>query len=547
MAAAPAADDVGFQRFDLALNEVRVALGLAALGLWCSGRRARRESRPWRHARGRRVGLGLVAALAFASNYNFFLYTGLARHEFYHYYLGSKYFPELGYFRLYECSVEALRAQGIGLPPDVREITDLASKRRRPLAEVMAAAQPCVPDFGPARWEQFRSDVGFFHRLMGESGFVVALRDHGYNPSPVWTLMGRPLSTLLPANAAGLWTIARLDLWLLLSMLGAIGWAFGFEALCLAAIAWGTCGHTRYQWTGDAFLRQPWLVFAVGALCLVKKGRPAWGGALMALSSLERIFPAVFAAGWGLRAVRRAAGERVIEPAFLRFACGALAAALVLIPAGVAMSGRGPRVYLEFAENLKAMTEFTPLNGLGLRYLLQYGEEIPPPEVLARASSQEEAVQLNKLRLLESRRWLYWGALGAFAWLFWRATRPDPPAASAATVARLEDWEAMAMGSTLIPILTMPGSYYVGFVIAGALLATRRPRIGVALLALTTAFAASLVAAPQSPRPFAWSSAALLVYGAWVLVELQLPVAAQPQAAAPPVADAGSAPRPGAG
>ena len=50
------------------------------------------------------------------------------------------------------------------------------------------------------------------------------------------------------------------------------------------------------------------------------------------------------------------------------------------------------------------------------------------------------------------------------------------------------------MGAAAIPVLTMPGSYYLGFVVMGAALATRRPRIGLALLLATAGWAICVVA-----------------------------------------------------
>ena len=38
------------------------------------------------------------------------------------------------------------------------------------------------------------------------------------------------------------------------------------------------------------------------------------------------------------------------------------------------------------------------------------------------------------------------------------------------------------MGATLILVLTMPAAYYLSFVLAAAMLATRRPRIGIELM-----------------------------------------------------------------
>ena len=282
------------------IGELRIGLAVAGLILFAAGLHRRRRGIAEPRGSGRRILLGIVATLAFAANYNFFAWTGLHRHELYHYYLGSKYFPELGYFGLYTCSVQA----GIGdapLPADLTEITDLRSKRRLPAAEAMAAAAPCRDAFSPERWDSFRGDLGQFRALLGESRWHRVLGDHGYNPSPAWTLIGRALCSAVPATPAGLWFLARIDLALLALLFGALGLAFGFEAMCIAAIAWGASGHTRYQWTGDALLRQSWLTASVLAVCLMRKQRPIGSGALLALASLERVFHACFFFGYGLR------------------------------------------------------------------------------------------------------------------------------------------------------------------------------------------------------------------------------------------------------
>ena len=511
------------EQVEHAIGLLRIAIGLAALLLWAGRFGAPRAGRPAPSARAaetRRLALGALAALAFASNFNFFVWTGFHTHELYHYYLGSKYFPELGYFRLYECSAEALWPDGRALPAAVHEITDLRSKRRRPAAEVLAAAPRCRDEFAPARWAAFQHDVGVFRRLMGDEGLASALTDHGYNPSPVWTLIGRPLASLVPAGAPGLWLLARIDLWLLVALFSAIGWAFGFEALCLAAIAWGACGHTRYQWTGDAFLRQVWMAASLSAICLVRKGRDAAAGALLALASLERVFPVLLFTGYALEALRRLLRERRLEKRFVRFALAAGVASLLLVGAGTAVAGRGVGVWREFAANLAAMTAFTPRNGLGLEYLLSF-TKTPPGGVVVPEDPEalESVIQDTKHATLASRRWLYYGALAGFGLLFLRAALLDP--------GRLQSWEAIAMGAFLIPVLTMPASYYFGFALAAAPLATRRPRIGSALLVAVVGSSLGIAGWHTGATAFAVSSFALLVCCAWALLELQLPVRAE--------------------
>jgi hypothetical protein len=508
---------------DDALGLLRIVLAAVGVVLFVEGMRRRRRGIVELRGSGRRVLLGVVAALAFAANYNLFVWTGLHRHELYHYYLGSKYFPELGYFGLYTCSVTAEFGDA-PLPAELTEITDLRTKRRRPAAEVMAAAAPCRDAFTAARWDSFRGDVALFRELMGDPGWYNVLRDHGYNPSPAWTLLGRTLSSSVPATTAGLWLLARIDLALLALLFGALGWAFGFEAMWIAAIAWGASGHTRYQWTGDAFLRQSWLAASVVAVCLMRTRRTAASGVLLAFAALERVFPACFFLGYGLREICIWIRERRASSGFGRFVVAAGIATIAIAAAATAVAGRGGAAWFEFAENTRGMVAFTPKNGLGLEYALRFTTTQPPDWQAASGdrAAVEATVQAHKQRTLEARRGLQIAGLAFFALLFagacWRGALRESDGSF-----RLADWEALAMGAAAIPVLTMPGSYYLGFVVMGAALATRRPRIGLALLLATLGFAICVVHFGGRALGFAVSSWILLGYSAWLLAELWLP------------------------
>ncbi len=506
---------------DLAIGELRVVLAVAGLGLFAAGVRRRRRGIAEARGSGRRVMLGFVAALSFAANYNLFVWTGLHRHELFHYYLGSKYFPELGYFGLYTCSVQAVIGDG-ALPAELTEITDLRSKRRRPAAEVMAAAPRCRDAFTPARWDAFGADLERFHALLGDSGFHRVVRDHGYNPSPAWTLVGRTLASAVPATPAGLWFLARIDLALLLVLFAALGWAFGFDSMCVAAIAWGASGHSRYQWTGDAFLRQLWLAASVIGVCLLHRKRPAASGAFLALAALERVFPACFFFGYGLRELCVWVRQREATRGFWRFVVGAGVATIAIAAAGTIVAGRGLPVWLEFAENTRAMLAFKPKNSLGLEYGLRFSSTAPPDWKEGSETEREESIQAHKERTLEARRGWQLGGLALFAVLFagacWRGAARDRDGQL-----QLADWEAVAMGSAAIPFLTMPGSYYLGFIVMGAALATRRPRIAIALLAATVGWAVCVIQFPGRALGYAVSSWILVSYSLWLLAELWLP------------------------
>ena len=117
------------------------------------------------------------------------------------------------------------------------------------------------------------------------------------------------------------------------------------------------------------------------------------------------------------------------------------------------------------------------------------------------------------------------------AWSAWAASHPDrfdlrrfalgllagaATALVALAASRVKAWEAPLLGLLLVPVLTEPACYYTMFVVALGPLATRRPSVGPALLALTAATAlATLPGWPMGTTAAAWSWAFLLAF-AWI-------------------------------
>ena len=116
----------------------------------------------------------------------------------------------------------------------------------------------------------------------------------------------------------------------------------------------------------------------VVAVCLMRKRRPGSSGVLLALASLERIFPACFFFGYGVRELCVWIRERKATPGFWRFVVGAGVASIAIAGAGTAVAGRGLPVWLDFAENTRGMVSFTPKNGLGFEYALRFTMSQPP-------------------------------------------------------------------------------------------------------------------------------------------------------------------------
>ncbi len=173
-----------------------------------------RHTRPGRLPE-RRAGqlLSGLAAVACAAYYNFGLFHGwtyVHHWETFHYVLGSKYFPELGYDGLYLASVAAQLASApeVELPSEIRNLQNNRIEPVYALAEQRAAVQAC---FSPARWRAFVADNDYFVRTCQPAYLAQIRRDHGYNPTPAWTFVGRLCSAALPVQRGTLVLLGLLD------------------------------------------------------------------------------------------------------------------------------------------------------------------------------------------------------------------------------------------------------------------------------------------------------------------------------------------------
>src|SRR4029077_10405085 len=105
----------------------------------------------------------LAAAIAFLAYYNFGgFHAGhwLHKWELFHYDLGSKYFPELGYDGLYAASVAAQRTTSDSLlQPHLR---DLRTNEIVPTLSLLDQLKDVLARFTPHRFHQFEADHRVF-------------------------------------------------------------------------------------------------------------------------------------------------------------------------------------------------------------------------------------------------------------------------------------------------------------------------------------------------------------------------------------------------
>jgi hypothetical protein len=444
---------------DFAYSLGRGGIAVAACALVAQRLLARRGGRADRFARARVAALCVLAVLSWSSYYYFFrLYLpgGFHTRDTFHYYLGAKYFPELGYFGLYDCSLAALVEDGLQDPDALPYVRNLRTLLVQPPRVALARGRHCEQTFGPTRWAEFKRDVRWLRARMPDRVWRELMTDHGYNPTPVWTLFGRALTAWIPTDSPAMHALMRSDRVMVTATFLALAWAFGLETGALAVIVWGTGYSWRYGWVGDSLLRYLWLCTALLGIALLRHRRQASAGVLLATSALVRVFPAVFAGGALLAEARRAWEGRRLDAELLRLVAGAAVATLLLVPLSIVVAGTGLAAYADFFAKIATFAQTGAINKVGLAVALH--------------AWIGSAAAVAALRIV---------AIVAFAALYWRALR------------HAETWEAAALAFAWIPLVTDPTNYYYSFVVAGALLAERRPAAGLAVLAASVAWTAN--------------------------------------------------------
>jgi hypothetical protein len=247
-------------------------------------------------------GLGLSALLAIATYLDFGVFrygSYLNEWDLYHYYIGTKYAPELGYTNLYGATLAADAERGLRYHNPRGQIRDLGTARLRDVARVAAEASRYRAPFSEARWREFVADITWFKLQLPEDRWSLILADHGYNGTPAWSFVVGGLFTrhLSIRNAVSRWLMLLLDPLLLLGTVAAVAWAFGPRTALLLVTFIGS--HYLFSWghLKGALLRTDFAMGSLLAVCLVKQRWYRLAGVLLGWAILSRAFPAFLLLG----------------------------------------------------------------------------------------------------------------------------------------------------------------------------------------------------------------------------------------------------------
>ncbi|MEE8474897.1 MAG: hypothetical protein V3T01_06070 [Myxococcota bacterium] len=419
--------------------------------------------------------LGLVSVLAWCNFLQFHHPRFVHPADIFHYYMGAKYFQELGYTRLYECVAVTDLELGRVYAEKSPSIRNLETNQLEPVAPVLDDPNRCRAHFSAERWKAFRRDAHGFRSRLPFRVWRNLRTDHGYNGTPAWGILGTTLASVGPATPGLLLALALLDPLLLLATGACILWAFGWRVLCVAAIFWGTNYPAQFGWTGGSFLRQDWLAATIAGICCLKRDRPAMGGFLLATAAALRVFPVLLLAALALQAATRMLRQRrwVLSVSHRRGVLGALLATATLLGLSSITAG-GIGAWPAFVANSRVHLDTPLVNHMGLRTALSHDRDARS-ELSFDGSAEDPFADWKASRheTFAGRRLVYFAAVFAFALLLARATVDQP------------DWVTAVLGIGLLPVAGEVTGYYYGILLAFAFLWHERPSIGVALCALS--------------------------------------------------------------
>ena len=372
------------------------------------------------HRRSRRLSPGLLwalAGLALAAHLDFRPARNLHTHEFFNYYMGTKYFPELGYTRLYDATVIADSEDTPATFDPNGLIRSLWTYEMGPRRLPLLRTQATKGRFTPERWAAFKQDIAFFREsdgvlwTMGDS-----LRDFGYNGSPLVTAILGGVTRLVPLPAARFIPVAA---WFDIALVVIVSIVAAAKADARAGplflFLWAVNPLNDHAYIGGAYLRTLHILALFAALLLYARRRFVASGALLAVAALLRVFPITLLAGLCAQNLLHR-DRRTLLRRHAPLYASAAATALALVALTSFVSGPGdPGAWFDFAGKMRLHSQRLAPNVLGLSYLFFYSEAHDAEHVAAaRAEGRSMNWVVEAHRTLEARRGLFAAALVLF-------------------------------------------------------------------------------------------------------------------------------------
>jgi len=334
----------------------------------------------------------------------------------YHYYFGSKYFDEMGYFYQYAYTLKA-DAEGGHYLTHIQSVNDLIHYERKSRAEIIKMLEG-RNDFTPERWEQFKQEMQHYLQLTHRNRWHMALLDHGYNGTPFWNSVGAALANQFPLTEKNsrIFVLSLDQIFLLITFI-VVAIVFGFR--------WGVVSATTFLilfinqlYTVAGFIRYDWFCATIIGFCLFHKKYYKLSAPFFAYATMARIFPALFLLGPGIKwLIDWIRNKKMDRRLFTMFVLFVLCCAIGF---GIGTLNRhGLNAWKQFYKNIRQHTALHYLGPkrIGLKHL--FVDDLSTPDI----------INDYRRKSFKKQRWMWYGAATLMGAMFFlvilRRSRSD--------------------------------------------------------------------------------------------------------------------------
>ena len=295
----------------------------------------------------------------------------------FHYVLGTKYFDELGYFDFYK-GVLLADADGERYFSGLRNTRDLHTYETIRITRALreARAEGIRERFSDRRWEEFQRDLHAIQRQRPPQVWQGPVADLGFNPSPAWLILHRPLLNAVDiSNRNTLMLLCAAQFLLFAAMFIAAWWAFGFRATLLCVLWLNLYMGNDGRLVGGYF-HYDFLCLTVIAVALYRKGHWLPAAPILAYAAMMRGFPGLLALHPGICIIKALWRRRWPARRYIGFITALVICCGVIVGLGCTTK-RGPQAWLDWREKISLHAEWHPSGRqrVGLEFLFAHDVE----------------------------------------------------------------------------------------------------------------------------------------------------------------------------
>ncbi len=347
--------------------------------------------------------------------------------DMFHYYVGSKYYEELGYLDLYRCIAKADRERGRTDGYQGVYVRDLDDNTMYPFSWTDTEAGRCRAEFEEDEWREFNRDLDAFRAIMVNPPFEHVVGDHGFNATPFHATWLSAVTTPTHASKRTLRVLAQIDSMALLVAVFALTWGFGLPVAAVAALLIQVADPWSYNWVGGGLGRHVWFALSCIGLALLKQKCHGRGTAALTVAALLRLFPLVLLGGLGLYYISEWIRARRLSTEARR-ALGGFALTVAMGSATVLIS-YGPAPFARFVDVILAHADAPASNRMGLPHLLSLGPgkgtaDLVDARLTDPAQPWRETVHITRRE--RKPLWIFAivASLGVLVWAVWTLRSP---------------------------------------------------------------------------------------------------------------------------